>query len=57
MDNTQQDGAADGRFAKSLTWLGIALIVFGMLAIIFPLATTIAAKVFIGWLFIIAGGF
>lgn len=57
MDNLQHDGATDGRFAKSLSWLGIALIVFGLLAIIFPLATTIAAKVFIGWLFIIAGGF
>lgn len=57
MDNIQNEGATDGRFAKRLTWLGIAFIIFGVLAIIFPLATTIAAKVFIGWLFIIAGGF
>ena len=50
------NGAMDGRFTKKLTWLGIALIVFGTIAIIFPFATTIAAKAFIGWLFIIAGG-
>ncbi len=55
MDENQSGGAMDGRFAKALTWLGIAFIVFGLLAIIFPLATTIAAKTFIGWLFIIAG--
>jgi uncharacterized membrane protein HdeD (DUF308 family) len=57
MDNIQENGATDDRFAKGLTWLGIAFIIFGLLAIIFPLATTIAAKVFIGWLFIISGGF
>jgi len=57
MDNIQNGGAADGRFAKGLTWLGVALIVLGVLAIIFPLATTIAAKVFIGWIFIISGAF
>jgi uncharacterized membrane protein HdeD (DUF308 family) len=57
MDDIQNDGATDGRFAKGLTWLGIALIVLGVIAIIFPLATTIAAKVFIGWLFIVSGAF
>jgi uncharacterized membrane protein HdeD (DUF308 family) len=57
MDDIQNNGAADGRFAKGLTWLGIALIILGVIAIVFPFATTIAAKVFIGWLFIISGAF
>ena len=56
MDNNQID-AVGGQFANGLKWLGIALIVLGGLAIIFPLATSIAAKVFIGWLLIISGAF
>lgn len=57
MNNIQNDSVTDGKFAKELTWLGIAFIALGFLAVIFPLATTIAAKSFIGWLFIITGGF
>lgn len=57
MNDLSNDGALDGRFAKKLTWLGIALIFLGVLAVVFPLATTIAAKVFIGWLFLFAGAF
>lgn len=57
MNDSPLEDALDGRFAKKLTWLGIALIVLGLLAILFPLATTIAAKVFIGWLFLFAGAF
>lgn len=57
MEKNLNEGVADGRFAKGLTWLGIAFIVFGLIAIVFPLATTIAAKIFIGWLFIFAGAF
>jgi uncharacterized membrane protein HdeD (DUF308 family) len=38
------------------TFLGIVLIVIGVVAIAFPLMTTIAAKIFLGWLFIIGGG-
>lgn len=40
------------------TWfmiLGVVLLVLGVIAIIFPFATTIAAKIFIGWLFLIGG--
>jgi uncharacterized membrane protein HdeD (DUF308 family) len=37
------------------TLLGILLIVLGVLAIMFPLVTTIAAKKFLGWLFLIGG--
>ena len=35
--------------------LGILLIVLGIVAIGFPLMTTIAAKIFLGWLFLIGG--
>ena len=35
--------------------LGIVLILAGLAAIAFPLAGTIVAKVFLGWLFLIAG--
>ena len=44
--------------AKNRTWfilLGIALIVFGIVAILFPFFTTIAAKTVLGWLFLISG--
>jgi uncharacterized membrane protein HdeD (DUF308 family) len=40
------------------TWfmvLGIALVILGVIAIIFPFMTTIAAKIFLGWLFLIGG--
>lgn len=37
--------------------LGIVLIVVGIAAICFPLVSTIAAKIFLGWLFLIGGVF
>jgi uncharacterized membrane protein HdeD (DUF308 family) len=37
--------------------LGIVLIVVGMAAILFPLVSTIAAKIMLGWLFLIGGVF
>ncbi|GGL76100.1 HdeD family acid-resistance protein [Wenxinia marina] len=40
-----------GRF----TFLGWALIVLGVLAILFPLVASIAAKVLIGWLLLLSG--
>jgi uncharacterized membrane protein HdeD (DUF308 family) len=36
-------------------FLGILLIVLGVAAIAFPFLTTIAVKIFIGWLFLIGG--
>ena len=57
MKKNQNDDVTDGRFAKGLIWLGIVFIFLGSLAIIFPLVTTIAAKVFIGWLFIVSSAF
>jgi len=41
-----------GRFR----WLGVALIVLGVLAIVFPLVASIAAKVMIGWFLLLTGG-
>jgi uncharacterized membrane protein HdeD (DUF308 family) len=35
--------------------LGVVLLILGVLAIAFPLATTIAAKTFLGWLLLIGG--
>ncbi|WP_238365233.1 HdeD family acid-resistance protein [Mesobacterium pallidum] len=40
-----------GRFR----WLGIALVVVGVLAILFPLVASVAAKLMIGWVFLVAG--
>lgn len=36
-------------------WVGIALIVLGLIAILFPLIASIAAKLMIGWMFLITG--
>lgn len=44
--------------AEHRTWfivLGVALLILGVLAIVFPFATTIAAKIFLGWLLLIGG--
>ena len=35
--------------------LGVLLIVLGIIAVAFPFMTTIAVKIFLGWLFLIAG--
>lgn len=40
---------------KWLLWSGVMLICIGMAAIVFPVAATIAAELFIGVLFIISG--
>ncbi|ODA68958.1 acid-resistance membrane protein [Methyloligella halotolerans] len=43
---------------ENRTWffiLGILLIILGAVAIAFPFLTTIATKIFIGWLFLIGG--
>lgn len=36
-------------------FLGVVMIIAGALAIMFPFVTTLAAKIFLGWLFIIGG--
>jgi len=44
--------------ADHRTWfmvVGVCLIILGIVAIAFPFATTIAAKVLLGWIFLIGG--
>ncbi len=44
--------------SENRTWfmiLGIVMIILGIVAVCFPFVTTIAAKVFLGWLFLIGG--
>jgi uncharacterized membrane protein HdeD (DUF308 family) len=50
--------AVEAIAAEHRTWfmiLGIVLIVLGTAAIFFPFVTTIAAKIALGWLFLIGG--
>jgi uncharacterized membrane protein HdeD (DUF308 family) len=35
--------------------LGVVLVIVGIVAILFPLLTTIVAKIFLGWLFLVGG--
>ena len=54
------DTAVRDAISENRTWfmmLGILLIVLGIAAVAFPLVFTIAAKVFLGWLFLIGGVF
>jgi uncharacterized membrane protein HdeD (DUF308 family) len=51
-------GSIQAAISENRTWfiiLGVLLIVLGVAAIAFPLLTTIAAKIFLGWLFLIGG--
>ena len=44
--------------AENRTWFtifGVLLIILGVLAVAFPFFTTIATKIFLGWLFLIGG--
>jgi uncharacterized membrane protein HdeD (DUF308 family) len=53
-----QGQAMQAIVAEHRTWftvLGIVLVVLGIVAIAFPFLTTIAAKIFLGWLFLIGG--
>lgn len=53
-----QTPAAQAALSENRTWfiiLGLLLIILGIAAIAFPLLTTIAAKIALGWLFLVAG--
>ncbi|MBI1416123.1 MAG: HdeD family acid-resistance protein [Limimaricola sp.] len=41
---------------RRFSWLGIVLIVLGLLALMFPFVASIATKAVIGWFFLIWGG-
>ncbi|HEY2445996.1 MAG TPA: DUF308 domain-containing protein [Rhizomicrobium sp.] len=45
--------ASSGR----LFWLGLAMIVLGIAAIVFPILSTLVAAIFVGWVFLVSGGF
>ena len=60
VEEIQRDmiGRAKAQIAEHRGWfiaLGIILIIVGTLAIIFPFMTTIATKIFIGWMLLIGG--
>lgn len=63
MSTTEQTSAEMVSSARTYirehkTWfmvLGIVLIILGCVAIVFPLITAIAVKVFLGWVFLIGG--
>ena len=55
---TPDQAAMHAAISENKGWfyfLGILLILLGIAAVAFPFVTTIAAKVFLGWLFLIAG--
>jgi uncharacterized membrane protein HdeD (DUF308 family) len=49
-----------GRLRSSsgrLLWLGLGLLVVGALALVFPIFSTLVAALFVGWVFLVSGGF
>jgi uncharacterized membrane protein HdeD (DUF308 family) len=43
--------------SRRLLWLGLALAALGIVAILFPIVSTLVAALFVGWIFLISGGF
>ena len=41
----------------SLFWLGLAMVALGIAALVFPMIFTLAATLFVGWVFLLSGGF
>ena len=41
----------------SLFWLGLAMVVLGIAALVFPMIFTLAATLFVGWVFLLSGSF
>jgi uncharacterized membrane protein HdeD (DUF308 family) len=49
-----------GRLRSSsgrLLWLGLGLLAVGVLALVFPIFSTLVAALFVGWVFLVSGGF
>ena len=49
-----------GRLRSSsgrLLWLGLGFVVIGILALVFPIFSTLVAALFVGWIFLVSGGF
>ena len=43
--------------SRQLFWLGLAMTLVGVLAIVFPIVSTLAAALFVGWTLLLAGIF
>jgi len=43
--------------SNRLMWLGIAMVIVGIAAIVFPIFSTLVAALFVGWIFLISGIF
>jgi len=48
-------GKAVRKESSHLMWLGVALLVIGVAALVFPMVSTLVATLFVGWLLIITG--
>jgi uncharacterized membrane protein HdeD (DUF308 family) len=58
-DTLSQDTLVHQRLRASssgLLWLGLAMSLVGVAAIVFPMISTLVATLLVGWTFIIAGG-
>jgi uncharacterized membrane protein HdeD (DUF308 family) len=55
-----QENLFHGRLRSSsgkLLWLGIAMLLVGIAALVFPMVSTLVAALFVGWIFLISGAF
>jgi len=56
--SSSSSGPIREAIAEHRTWfviLGAVMVALGIIAILFPFVTTIAAKIFLGWLFLVGG--
>lgn len=44
-----------GKEASRLIWLGVGLLIIGIAALVFPVVSTLAATLFVGWVFVFSG--
>jgi uncharacterized membrane protein HdeD (DUF308 family) len=43
--------------SNALFWLGVTMVVIGIAAVVFPIISTLAAAILVGWVLLISGGF
>jgi uncharacterized membrane protein HdeD (DUF308 family) len=43
--------------SRQLFWLGLGMTLVGVIAIVFPIVSTLATALFVGWMFLLAGIF
>lgn len=43
--------------SRQLFWLGLGMTLVGIIAIVFPIVSTLATALFVGWMFLLAGIF